>query len=161
MTCRKKAISPEQWMDFVEGTAGDLERESLKVHMDGCANCREIHERLLLSKDVLSAAAPSESIPDATASRLMNSLSFRIRRLAGPDQPTDFAAVQQLRSILVSMCGEGAADRALNKALARSGSNMNSQFARNLSSIVEVMCGTRAARLVEHAAQSIRQDKVA
>jgi hypothetical protein len=64
--------------------------------------------------------------------------------------------LRQLRSILVSMCGSATADGALRKALPQ-----DARFAKNLGSIVEVMCGTRAARFVEHAAESAREDMVA
>lgn len=62
----------------------------------------------------------------------------------------------QLRSILISMCGEGTAEGALNNATPG-----DARFAENLGSIVEAMCGKRAARFVEHAAQAARQDRVA
>jgi hypothetical protein len=110
-------------------------------------------ERLLEAARVEIASAER----DNAVSRLWDNLRFRIRR-AGQETQGERAGLdlRQLRSILVSMCGEATADGALHKALPQ-----DARFAKNLGSIVEVMCGTRAARFVEHAADSAREDMVA
>ncbi len=155
------AISPEQWMEFIDGAVGDNKRLKMDDHLTSCAACREVHERLLLSREALGRALPAEA-DSSTNTRLWNNVRFRIRRFVGSGQP-DAAAVdvRQLRSILVSMCGETGADGALHKATSRAGGTMDRHFAANLGSIIEVMCGTQAARLVEDAAKNVPKDRVA
>lgn len=162
MTCAQQAISPEQWIDYVEGLAASTETIRIDTHLHQCPACRETLARLVQSRDALRTAAHRHIVPDTTAARLWDSVCFRIRRFVGQDQPEHAAVdIRQLRSILISMCGETAAEGALHNASVSSGEKLDKTFARNLGSVVEVMCGTRAARFVEHAAQSTRTDKVA
>jgi anti-sigma factor RsiW len=167
MICLEKAITPEEWIDFVEGLASAQTRSRVESHLLACPACRDLHSRLLHTRATLQSAAQAEALPEKPVARLWDNVCFRIRRFMGqqdrPAQPApEFAIdIQQLRSILVSMCGEAAAEGALHTASVRSGSQLDAHFARNLGSIVELMCGSRAARFVEHAAQSSPRNKVA
>jgi anti-sigma factor RsiW len=158
MTCPDKPTSAEEWLHYIDGTAAARDRDALDRHIDSCANCREISGRLTASRAELTRTARLEqSMPNhGTLSRLWDSVRFRIRRSSEAPRDTPGLDLRQLRSILTSMCGEATADGALHQALPD-----DVGFAKNLGSIVEVMCGNRAARFVEHAAQSARKDMVA
>jgi hypothetical protein len=132
----------------------------VESHLRDCAACKEVRDRLALSRERLLEAARAERETSAerenAVSRLWDNVRFRIRQASRKAQPENNIDLRQLRSILVSMCGSATADGALRKALPQ-----DARFAKNLGSIVEVMCGTRAARFVEHAAESAREDMVA
>jgi len=170
MSCLGNQISPEQWVDYLEGKASAADRVRLELHVAECSSCREVRDHLSLVRGrLLKAARAEKARPVTTGSataRIWDGVRFRIRRVgqltgcaARPEHPA--MDLRQLRSILVSMCGEATAEGALHEVSARSGAALDPHFARNLGSIVEAMCGTRAARFVEQAAQAARGDMVA
>jgi hypothetical protein len=156
MKCPLGPQSPEQWIDFLEGAATPAEIAGVKSHIEQCAVCTGVHERLTAARITLTASAATSSIHTGFAARLWDSLRFRIRRSRQVRMDGPYLDLDQLRSILSSMCGEAAAEDALQKA-----SGDGRLFARNLGSMVEVMCGTQAARFVEQAAHAAHRERVA
>ena len=161
MICGATQISSDQWVDYVEELAPAAESARIREHLVLCGECRKNLERLRLGREQLLRAAAREVRPENSAlTRIWLNTCFRIRRFRGGEAPAQ-VDLTQLRSILVSMCGEVAAEGALIQAEAKGGAAMDPGFSRSLGSIVEVMCGARAARFVEHAAETARRSKVA
>ena len=163
MTCRENPINRQGWIEYLDGTLDRAESAQLDLHLASCASCRKLRDRLAESRDRLQEAArqtdSSISVRPRSLSRIWDGLRFRIRRTAAAAEPAISPA--QLRSIPVSICGAATAEDVLRTAELRSGHQESKPFARNLSSIVEVMSGDRAARLVEHAARLVRKERVA
>lgn len=59
--------------DFIEGILPSLRHEELKKHMDGCKDCKEVHQDLISTLDVLHSVKPQG---------LSRSLSARITEAA-------------------------------------------------------------------------------
>ena len=159
--CPKAQISASDWIDYLEGAMDRSGCARLERHFEACPRCREFRDSLLLGQHQLEDAASRATwLPEAKPSalaRIWDGVRFRIRqadrhhRNRGPEQ------VEQLRSIVASMCGTATAETALREAAVRPGQ----PFASNLGSMIEVMCGKRAALLVETAAERVDERLVA
>lgn len=71
--------STEQLADLVEGLLSDAEAVAASTHLQGCAQCAEVHRRLQ-ALPALLAATPSVSMPPELATRLDDALGAEARR---------------------------------------------------------------------------------
>lgn len=165
MSCADGRISHRQWIDYTDGRLGANEKNGLEAHLESCRECRElcrsllaVHERLgeASRRSAVAAAVSERSLP-----RIWDGVRFRIRRAAAkPSKNT--ITLDQLRSIVSSLCGRAAADGALRQAAIDSGHPEHFEhLAGTLRPLVAVLCGDKAARFVTHAARRLDEDQVA
>ena len=154
-----KCLSREDWAAYLE----TVDRARFDRHIDACERCRATREGLLEADRRLTEAGFRERVrpaDPAALARIRDGVRFRVRR-SELEEEQPGVRLRQLRSILSALCGRSAAAGALRKAAMRSSAPSAAPFAANLGSIVKVICGEQAARLVEHAAEGIREDLVA
>ena len=99
-------------------------------------------------------AARENPISERSPSRIWDWVRFRIRRAIAQEAALPTVRLEQLQSILISICGSATADDVMRTAEFDC-SNQSEPFVRNLDSMVETLFGDRAARLVEEAARRV------
>ena len=88
--------------------------------------------------------------------RIRDGVVFRIRRaMVCADEP-QFVDYDLVRSVLIPMFGPALAET----AMVRAGESHARPFARNLGNIIDVICGSTAAKLVEQSAQPVSSDRI-
>ena len=141
-------ISRHTWEKF---TAADPKILPLvEAHCEDCAACARLRDTLRsvdgsLAEKALALAVSAQPSRFALA-RIRDGIIFRIRRAAVLKDQPEFSRdidFELLRAILVPMCGPNIAESAL--------------LAKNLGNIIDVICGSTAARLVEQTSQPVSE----
>ncbi len=142
----KNCISRHTWEKFTAADPAAL--PVVEAHCATCAPCTRLRDALKsvdrsLAEQALALVASAQ--PNrSTLTRIRDGITFRIRRNTGLQDQPDFSReidFELLRAILVPMCGPAIAESAL--------------LAGNLGNIIDVICGSTAARLVEQTAQPL------
>ncbi len=152
--------SSSGWVDYTDGNLPASQLAALEAHCEHCEACRDRRAKLLESHSRLIATGrrtAGEPVSDRSLHRVWDAVRFGIRR--GGTVTRSEMAFDQLRSILVSMLGRTTTDKVLDSAA--DGGQGAPLFAANLTGIVDVLCGDKAARLVRRVAESVPEDLVA
>ena len=164
MNCPQQSWPADRWVDYLDGAMAAPDRAAMELHFSGCAKCRTLCVQLrqvggnLLKRG--EQAAQENLISERSLARIWDGVRFRIRRAIAPETAQPRVRLEQLRSILVSICGSATADDAMRTA--EFGCRDQSEpFLRNLGSMVETLSGDRAAQLVEEAARRVRRAQLA
>ncbi len=164
MSCPQRPWSADRWIDYLDGAMATRDRAAMDLHFSDCAECRTLRAQLgQVRGDLLARgqqANQTNRISERSISRIWDGVRFRIRRAIGLEAAQPRVRLEQLRSILVSICGSATADDAMRSA-AFGCPDESEPFVRNLGSMVETISGDRAARLVEEAARRVRKARLA
>ena len=160
MSEHQDPVSSSGWVDYTDGNLPPSQLAALEAHCETCAVCRERRSKLRESHARLASAGSRTAgmpVSDRSLARVWDAVRFGIRRGAAVTRSE--MAFDQLRSILVSMLGRSTTDKVLDTAA--DGGQGAPLFAANLTGIVDVLCGDKAARLVRRVAESVPEDLVA
>ncbi len=154
MSQGQHGYSAGQWVDFLEGTLDHATALVMRNHLAGCAECREIHADLQAVRSRLAALSARVPGADSAAARVRSAVLARIRMEQSARQGQS-TGVDELRRILIPICGPAATESALRHAARRSATEWL-PFVEQLRSIVEALCGASVAEWISETAHGIR-----
>ena len=152
-------ITPENWIDYVDGSLSVSKTRILEAHLLDCCECRQTASQLRDVEDVLASMAADDPRALLTSAEMEQAKGDFVTGLQASDLSS---RLKRAHNLLTPICGAGITDRVLRtaarRAFVRSPENMTAHdwpdFIAHLTRIMVLMCGEpTAAALVEGLAQ--------